>query len=115
MAASCATDRQDLARDRRAQLGTIGMLLALATAIVAALLTGPDAGPLTLALATFSGSSAELVQGLGAALPLGLAFGAGMVAAVNPCGFALLPAYIGLYLGTNQTEAGDRRPLARAL
>ncbi len=32
-------------------------------------------------------------------LPVSYAFGAGMVATVNPCGFALLPAYISLYLG----------------
>ncbi len=39
-------------------------------------------------------------------LPLGYAFGAGMVSTVNPCGFAMLPAYLGLYLGTD--EAGFR-------
>ncbi len=33
-------------------------------------------------------------------IPLGYAFGAGMVSAVNPCGFAMLPAYLGLYLGS---------------
>jgi len=27
------------------------------------------------------------------------AFGAGMVALINPCGFALLPAYLGMFLG----------------
>ncbi|HYU19676.1 MAG TPA: cytochrome c biogenesis protein CcdA [Chloroflexota bacterium] len=99
----------------RDHAGALGALLALAAAIVAALLAGPDGGSLTLALAGFSGSSSELLRDLGAALPLGFAFGAGMVAAVNPCGFALLPAYFGLYLGTSETEAGDRRPLARAL
>jgi cytochrome c biogenesis protein CcdA len=31
-------------------------------------------------------------------IPLGFAFGAGMVAAFNPCGFALLPAYLSLHL-----------------
>src|SRR5438876_1088865 len=36
---------------------------------------------------------------------LGFAFGLGMAAAVNPCGFALLPSYLGLYLGT---AAGER-------
>lgn len=46
-------------------------------------------------------------------LPLGYAFGAGMVAAVNPCGFAMLPAYLGLYLGRGeahfaQTSASQR-------
>jgi cytochrome c biogenesis protein CcdA len=34
-------------------------------------------------------------------LPFGYAFGAGMVSAVNPCGFALLPVYISLYLGAD--------------
>lgn len=39
------------------------------------------------------------VNNLASFIPLGFAFGAGMVATVNPCGFALLPAYISLYLG----------------
>lgn len=30
---------------------------------------------------------------------LAAAFGAGMVATVNPCGFAMLPAYLGLFIG----------------
>ena len=33
---------------------------------------------------------------------LGLAFAAGLVAALNPCGFAMLPAYLALVVrGTN--------------
>lgn len=32
-------------------------------------------------------------------LPFGYAFGAGMVSAVNPCGFTMLPVYLTLYLG----------------
>jgi cytochrome c biogenesis protein CcdA len=31
--------------------------------------------------------------------PLALAFTAGMIATVNPCGFAMLPAYLGYFLG----------------
>lgn len=31
--------------------------------------------------------------------PLAFAFGSGMLAAFNPCGFALLPAYLGWFLG----------------
>lgn len=38
--------------------------------------------------------------------PLALAFASGLVAAVNPCGFAMLPAYVGFFLGTE----GDRTP-----
>ena len=34
-------------------------------------------------------------------LPLAYAFGAGMVASINPCGFLMLPSYAGFYLGTD--------------
>ena len=35
---------------------------------------------------------------------LALAFSAGMVATVNPCGFALLPAYLSYFLGLEEAE-----------
>ncbi len=38
---------------------------------------------------------------------LTLAFAAGMLATVNPCGFALLPAYLGFFLGLDANS--DRR------
>jgi len=49
--------------------------------------------------------------------PLALAFTAGLVATVNPCGFVMLPAYLSWFIGTADDEA---RPhvasrLARAL
>jgi len=40
-----------------------------------------------------------LVYNISNLIRLGYAFGAGMVSAVNPCGFAMLPVYLGLYLG----------------
>jgi cytochrome c-type biogenesis protein len=49
--------------------------------------------------------------------PLALAFSAGMVATVNPCGFAMLPAYLTFFLGL-EGGAGDedrRSGVARAL
>ena len=46
-------------------------------------------------------------------LPLGYAFGAGMVATVNPCGFAMLPAYLGLYLGTGEERFAQTSALQR--
>jgi cytochrome c-type biogenesis protein len=52
---------------------------------------------------------------LAAALPFGLAFGAGMVAAVNPCGFAMLPAYLSLYLGAEEEGFAERSAVRRAL
>lgn len=64
----------------------------------------------------------QLVAGPAAALasvsgilPLGYAFAAGMLAAVNPCGFALLPAYLGLYLGSDDGSASPVGRLTRAV
>lgn len=48
---------------------------------------------------------------------LGLAFGAGLVAAVNPCGFAMLPAYLALVVrdeSTSQLTAVGRALVATA-
>lgn len=49
---------------------------------------------------------------------LALAFTAGMVATVNPCGFALLPAYLSYFLGLEEPEGSEVRrgnPVIRAL
>lgn len=43
------------------------------------------------------------------ALPVAHAFGAGMIATINPCGFALLPAYLSLFLGRTEVEATRRQ------
>ncbi|NQV08117.1 cytochrome c biogenesis protein CcdA [bacterium] len=39
--------------------------------------------------------------------PLALAFAAGLVATVNPCGFAMLPAYLSYFIGTGGDEPED--------
>ena len=39
--------------------------------------------------------------------PLALAFTAGMVATVNPCGFAMLPAYLSFFLGIESADGED--------
>jgi cytochrome c biogenesis protein CcdA len=44
---------------------------------------------------------------------VGLAFGAGLVAALNPCGFAMLPAYLALVVRGEGT--GALRPVGRAM
>ena len=50
-------------------------------------------------IGTLSGRSGILIGGL---VPQLFALSAGMVATVNPCGFAMLPAYLGLYLTSNE-------------
>jgi len=44
---------------------------------------------------------------------VGLAFGAGLVAALNPCGFAMLPAYLALVV--RGEDVGRRAAVGRAL
>ncbi len=57
-----------------------------------------------------SGRSGSFLGGVGLFLPLGFAFAAGMVSAVNPCGFAMLPAYLGLYLGEGDQKQPENSP-----
>ena len=95
--------------------GYVLALLALLAAVGGALLSGPTGGRLTLDLAAFSTLPAEFLQQMGAVLPLGYAFVVGMVATVNPCGIALLPAYLGLALGLGVSEADARPGLLTAL
>lgn len=46
---------------------------------------------------------------------LTVAFGAGMLAVVNPCGFAMLPAYLSFFLGLDDPSADARSGLWRAV
>ena len=48
---------------------------------------------------TFTANIEAFVANLANLLPFGLAFTVGMVTAVSPCGVAMLPAYVSLYLG----------------
>jgi len=84
----------------------------LLVAVAGALRASPTSlGPLIF-VESVSARFSGLLLALGTKAPLGYAFVAGMVASVNPCGFVLLPAYLGYYLG-NDYDA--RRPTRRAL
>jgi len=99
-----------IARRDTASLGAV--LLALVAAFGGAVLTRDTGGAVALLTADASAAASDMLQGVIEALPLGYAFALGMAAAVNPCGFALLPTYLGLYLGT---AAGERLPLRKQL
>ena len=87
----------------------------LATAVAAAATSSPAQwGPLIF-VETLSARVSGLLLLLGTKIPLGYAFVAGMIASVNPCGFALLPAYLGLYLGDDRGASGAGRPVGRAV
>ena len=51
------------------------------------------------------------------AAPLGIAFAAGLVATVNPCGFAMLPAYLSYFMGIDgaDDDATSGSSVAQAL
>jgi len=91
-----------------ALIGTASLL----AAVVLALLTNDPAGGLNTFVEGASGSSTSSLGQIGLLLPFGFAFAAGMASAANPCGFSLLPAYIGLLLGKG---TGDSPKLSRRL
>lgn len=73
--------------------------LAIIGAIVGALFTGTGSdatGGINEFVESLSGGSGSRLSKIGF---LGFTFSAGMVSTVNPCGFAMLPAYLAIYLG----------------
>ena len=93
---------------------------ALTVAIVGAVIVGSGDGIDSINVfveGTVSGNSQQWLGGLIGASAL-FALAAGMASAVNPCGFAMLPAYLGLYLGSSQKEGEGFTPartVARAV
>lgn len=80
----------------------------LGLAVAAGLRSSPTSlGPL-IAVESVSARVSGALLLLGTKAPVGYAVVAGMVAAVNPCGFALLPGYLGYYLGDRRDVGGWR-------
>ena len=89
----------------RGLAATVGIgILALGIALAGAMIIGRDSGidGVNGFVERISGRSGSFLGGLG----FGFAFAAGMASAVNPCGFAMLPAYLGLYLGARPDDDG---------
>ncbi|MDQ3691535.1 MAG: cytochrome c biogenesis protein CcdA [Chloroflexota bacterium] len=100
-------------RSRSLALAVFASMGTLALTVAAALLTTDPTGGVNRAVEGASSASSTFFGGLSRFLPFGFAFGAGMASAVNPCGFAMLPAYLGLLVGG---EAGaEPRPTAHRL
>ena len=94
--------------------------LALALAFLGAALTGDEnvTGGVNGFIERLSGRSSMFLGDIGPISGFAFAFIAGMVATVNPCGFAMLPAYLGLYLSANESGTATRNTahrLGRAL
>ena len=65
---------------------------------------------------SISGFMSGSITSLSMILPIGFAFGAGMIAAVNPCGFVMLPSYVAVYLlSEKDSPSGMAIRLIRAL
>ncbi len=87
----------------------------LGLAVIAGLRSSPTSmGPL-IAVESLSARFSGALLAAGATAPLGYALLAGMVASVNPCGFVLLPTYLGYYLGDRRDAADVRHVTGRAL
>ncbi|MCY3639280.1 MAG: cytochrome c biogenesis protein CcdA [Chloroflexota bacterium] len=91
---------------RRVLLPIAAAAIALGIAIIGALIVRGDSDidAINFFVESLSGGAARQVGGLGSLAGFGFAFGAGLAAAFNPCGFAMLPAYMGLYLGVGNEE-----------
>ncbi len=89
----------------------------IAAALIAGFTVGAGGNSAVGNVLDLSARSSSLVSGLGDWLPLGFAFGAGMVATVNPCGFVMLPAYMTIYVSDQEAAANvsARRRLSKGL
>src|SRR5262249_11348433 len=90
-----------------------------ATVLALAVAGGVRSSPAGLGPLIFVESLSARISGiflsLGAKAPRGSAVVAGMVASVTPCGFVLLPAYLGYYLGDDRAARSARGRIGRAL
>ena len=82
----------------RVWLALVLTLVVLVLAVTAGLLASPTGGTPVIFVERLSSTINALVAGTGSRVWWIYAFSLGVVAAFNPCGFALLPAYLGLYL-----------------
>jgi cytochrome c-type biogenesis protein len=90
---------------RRTVLAATATLLVLATAVIAGL-TSPTTGGTPVIFVERISSAISNVASRAGEVWWVYALALGAVAAFNPCGFALVPAYLGLYLRDDVTRSG---------
>jgi len=96
-------------------IGASVAIVALVGAVGAAVLTGQGIGAINTQVETAASGAATVLDNAAGWLPFGYAFGAGLVAAANPCGFVLLPAYLARAVGSASGRLAVRHRLLRAL
>jgi len=90
-------------------------MLVLGLAVTAGLLSSPGGGTPVIFVERISSAIGGLTSAAGTNVWWVYAFLLGVVAAFNPCGFALLPAYLGLYLNDEKTGENLRARMRRSL
>ena len=89
---------------------SISSIFIFATFLIAKILyntENPDI--LNSSVGTISSTTATYITNLHIITYMGFAFVAGIAAAFNPCGFVMLPAYIGLYLNKNKNQKTSKK------
>ena len=91
-----------------AQIATAAAaVVLLVLAFISGIAQGPGANDAVANVLGVQSTSTTWISNLGNVLPFGFAFVAGMVAAVNPCGFVMLPAYLTIYLRDSEDADTD--------
>lgn len=94
-------------------LPVLAAVVPLAIAFGGAAIAGSGTNTVVDRALGISGGSTRWLNDLSASLALGFAFAAGLAASVNPCGFAMLPAYLALYVGSNPDDDSRTNIFAR--
>ena len=94
-------------------LPVLAAVVPLTIAVGGAAIAGSGSNTVVDRILGISGGSTRWLDDLSANLALAYAFGAGLAASVNPCGFAMLPAYLALYVGSNADEGTHTNIFAR--
>jgi cytochrome c-type biogenesis protein len=104
----------DARSTRRTVFAGAVTLLVLAIAVIAGLTSPTTGGAPVIFVERISSAISNTASRAGEAWWV-YAFALGAVAAFNPCGFALLPAYLGLYLRDGVTGSGIGARLSRSI
>jgi cytochrome c biogenesis protein CcdA len=99
---------------RRIVVAVAVTAITLSVAVVAGLASPTTGGTPVIVVARISSWTADLASRLGSVWWL-YAFLLGAVAAFNPCGFALLSAYLGLYLNDGRIPSGLGERMRRSV
>jgi cytochrome c-type biogenesis protein len=115
MSETVASVRTGVGSGRRTWAAAGVTLVILTAAVTAGLLSSADGGAPVIFVERLSSQIGQVASGSVASLWWVYAFLLGLVAAFNPCGFGLIPAYLGLYLADDKVGESLASRTRRAL